>query len=79
MDFALSSSGESFLEHRIAELEIRVDLAEDLVEELNLTVYRQQQQIDLLQQQLRHLYQQVRDDPAAAKESDPHDEVPPHY
>ncbi|WP_313950156.1 SlyX family protein [Accumulibacter sp.] len=67
------------MEHRLAELEIRVNLAEDLVEELNLTVYRQQQQIDLLQQQLRHLYQQVRDEPATAEKSDPHDDLPPHY
>ncbi|MCB1965531.1 MAG: SlyX family protein, partial [Candidatus Accumulibacter sp.] len=41
----------SNLEHRLGELEARVNLAEDLLEALNMTVYRQQQQIDLLQQQ----------------------------
>ena len=49
------------------------------MEELNLTVYRQQQQIDLLQQQLRHLHQQLQDGLAASGERNPGEEIPPHY
>lgn len=83
MDIELATRGaeceESNLEHRLTELEVRVNLAEDLLEELNLTVYRQQQQIDLLQQQLRHVYHQLQETPAATEKRDAGDEVPPHY
>lgn len=44
---------------RNTELEIRLSLMEDLVEELNRTVFRQQQELSLLQAQLRHLYRQM--------------------
>ncbi len=67
------------MEDRLAEVESRISLAEDLMEELNLTVYRQQQQIDLLQQQLRHLQQQLQDGLAASGERNPGEEIPPHY
>jgi SlyX protein len=67
------------MEDRLSEVEIRISLAEDLMEELNLTVYRQQQQIDLLQQQLRHLHQQLQDGLAAPGERNPREEIPPHY
>ena len=64
---------------RLTELEIKMSLTEDLVEELNHTVYRQQQQIELLQAQLRVLYGQMQ---AAAQPAEPRnlrDEIPPHY
>ena len=44
------------MEARITELEIKLGLSEDHLEELNRTVFRQQQQIDLLQAQIRELY-----------------------
>lgn len=66
------------MESRLAEIEAKLSLTEDLVEQLNHTVFRQQQQIDLLQQEFRVLYQQVKDAvPAESRGSD--DEVPPHY
>ena len=40
---------------------------------------RQQQQIDLLQGQFRALYQQLRSAASTAAESDPLQEIPPHY
>lgn len=67
------------MEHRISELEVRLSLTEELVEALNMTVYRQQQQIDLFQRQLRHLYGQMQEAPPAAEKRSPHDEIPPHY
>lgn len=67
------------MEDRFVELEIRLGLAENLVDELNLTVYRQQQQLDLLQQQLRHLHQQLQDGLAAGGRRNPSEEIPPHY
>jgi SlyX protein len=61
----------SAMEERLNEVETRIGLAEDLVEELNLVVYRQQQQIELLQSQLRHLHQQLQDGLTAAGERHP--------
>jgi SlyX protein len=52
--------------------------SEDHLEELNRTVFRQQQQIELLQAQLRELYQLLQ--PAEPGEArNPRDEIPPHY
>ena len=41
------------MEDRLTELEIKLSLTEHLVEELNRTVFRQQEQLDLMQEQLR--------------------------
>lgn len=66
------------MESRITELEIKLGLSEDHLEELNRTVFRQQQQIDLLQAQMRELYQLIQ--PATPGEPrNPRDEIPPHY
>ncbi len=70
------------MKDRLTELEIKASLTEDLVEELNRTVYRQQEQIDLLQAQLRHLYGQMQANVEAAESAEPRnlrDEIPPHY
>ena len=47
------------MDARLTELEIKLAYAEDLLETLNLTVFRQQEQIELLQHQLRELHRQV--------------------
>ena len=66
------------MEARLNELEARFAFAEDLIETLNLTVIRQQAQLDLLQQQVRLLHQQLQD--ALSDEArTPRDEIPPHY
>ena len=54
-------------------------LAEDLLEVLNNTVYRQQQHIDRLERELRALRDQVEGLSAAADAKGPRDELPPHY
>ncbi|PKO83452.1 MAG: SlyX protein [Betaproteobacteria bacterium HGW-Betaproteobacteria-11] len=64
------------------EMELRLGLLEDALDQLNRTVFRQQQQIDLLQAQLREVYRLTQ--PAdgadgAAAPSDPRAEIPPHY
>jgi SlyX protein len=64
---------------RLTELEIKTSLTEDLVEELNRTVYRQQQQIDLLQAQLRLLYGQMQSNVEPAEPRNLREEIPPHY
>lgn len=63
---------------RITELEIKLAFTEDLVEQLNLTVFRQQQQIDLLLTEMRALRQQVKTSLPDEQRS-LRDEIPPHY
>jgi SlyX protein len=63
---------------RLDELEAKLALTEDLVDSLNLTVYRQQEQIDRLQAQLRLLHARL-DQFATADPGPPADQRPPHY
>jgi len=70
---------ESVMDDRLTELEIKLSLTEDLVEELNRTVFRQQEQLDLLQEQLRLLYKQIQANSGPAEPHSLRDEIPPHY
>jgi SlyX protein len=66
------------LEDRLNEIEIKISYNEDLLDELNRTVFRQQQQIDALITEMRALREQVR----TAEPGEPRnlrDEIPPHY
>ena len=65
-------------ERRLTEVEAKLAFAEDLIETLNQTVFRQQEQLDLLQEQLRVLHRQLRDS-LPAEERNLRDEIPPHY
>ena len=69
---------ETEIERRVEELEIKLAFAEDLVETLNRTVFRQQEQIEVLQRQLDDLRRQVQAMPAGGAPS-LRDEIPPHY
>lgn len=66
------------MESRITELEIKISYAEDLIDELNRTIFRQQQQIDFLARELNALREQVQSAPPAQTPS-LLDEIPPHY
>ena len=66
------------MKERLTELEIKLSLAENFIEELNRTMFRQQERIDLLQEQLRMLYKQIQARPAPL-ERDLRDDIPPHY
>lgn len=66
------------MDARLAEIEIKLSFSEDLLEELNRTVARQQQQIAGLELQLRELRLQMqRSQPA--EDGGPAHEIPPHY
>ena len=69
---------EKTLEARLAEIEAKLTFSEDMLEELNRTIYRQQQHIDRLQQELRALRELV-NNTSPADPVRPSDEVPPHY
>jgi len=66
------------MESRLAEIETKLSFSEELLEALNGAVYRQQQQIDQLQQELRALREQLRTD-LPAEQRNFRDEAPPHY
>lgn len=66
------------IEESITNIEVKLSFTEDLVEELNQTVYKQQQQIDMLHKEVKALKLQM----ASNMPSDgnhPRDEIPPHY
>jgi SlyX protein len=66
----------------VGELQLQLDLTQDQLQALELTVYRQQQQLDLLQAQLRELHRQITPSGAGDVPAGPQDlraEIPPHY
>lgn len=65
-------------EHRLNELEIKASYTEDLLDQLNEVLIRQQQQIDRLQREVAALRRQVDEAPAVAFRS-LRDELPPHF
>jgi SlyX protein len=66
------------MESRLEKIEAKLSLAEDLLEELNKTVYRQQRHLEQLQQEVVALRQQVQT-ALPAEPRNLRDEIPPHY
>ena len=66
------------MESRITELEIKISYTEDLVEDMNRLVFRQQEQIDLLFREIRALREQAQNNQPPEQLS-LRDELPPHY
>ena len=65
---------------RLTELEVKLSYSEDLLEQLNMSVYRQQEQIDALLAQVAQLRLMQASAPGGgAGARDPRDELPPHY
>ena len=67
------------LQARVEALEIKSAYAEDLLEDLNLTIYKQQQQIDRLVQMVKDLHQRMPEQGGGASAGNLRDELPPHY
>lgn len=65
-------------EARLIEIEIKLTRQEDLLEELNTLVYRQQQKIDQLETLCAALARLVKE-PAGDQEGSSANERPPHY
>ncbi len=63
---------------RLESLEIKASFTEDLLDQLNMTIYQQQQLIDRLTQEVIQLRQQA---PEGGSNSPRNlrDELPPHY
>lgn len=66
------------IEQRLTDLEIKASFTEDMVDQLNLVIVRQQQQIELLIRELGQLAQQTQDRDAGVPGRS-RDELPPHY
>jgi len=66
------------LGRRLEDLEIKASFTDDLLDQLNLALYRQQQQIDSLARQIEQLRAQS-PAPGSGEARHPRDELPPHY
>ena len=66
------------IDKRLMALEIKASFNEDLVEQLNQTIFQQQQQIDVLIREVSQLRQQTPDGGTGGFRS-LRDELPPHY
>ena len=67
------------LEQRITDLEVKLAFSEDLLDQLNQTVYRQQQAIERLARLVADLRDQAAAQGVARALGDLRDEQPPHY
>lgn len=72
------TSRDRAIEQRLTELEIKIGLADDLLDQHNQTIFRQQQQIDALAKELSALRQQLPQDRNSGLQN-LRDELPPHY
>ena len=63
---------------RLEALEIKASFTEDLMDQLNMTIYRQQELIDRLTHEVIALRQQVPEGGGVAPRN-LRDELPPHY
>ncbi len=66
-------------DERIIELEIKAAYQEDLLQDLNKIVGRQQQQIDRLEATCRMLNERIKSLSTEAGSGESVEEVPPHY
>lgn len=67
------------IEQRLTELEIKVSFQEDLLDQLDAVVVRQQTQIDALIREVVQLRQQQSTESAGGAARNLRDELPPHY
>ena len=66
------------IEQRLTDLEIKASFTEDLLDQLNQVIVRQQQQLDALVREVNHLRLQSAQ-AANGGLSHARDELPPHY
>ena len=64
-------------DERMTNLEIKLSFTEDLIEKLNETVYKQQQQIEFLYRELKAIKEQASSSGGGGGSLK--DEIPPHY
>jgi SlyX protein len=67
------------LEERLVNIVTKITFQEDLIEELNKTVYQQQKKLDRLEAICESLVRHIESLAEAGNESKPANEIPPHY
>jgi SlyX protein len=67
------------IEERLENIEAKITFQEDLIEELNKTVYQQQQKLDRLEAFCESLAGHIQSLAEAGNDSKPSNERPPHY
>ena len=67
------------LDLRLTNLEIKASFTEELLDQLNEVVVRQQRQIDALLREVADLRRQAPENPVASPFRSLRDELPPHY
>lgn len=67
------------MESRLTNLEVKIAFQDDLLESLNRIVAAQQQQIDLLQEEMRILYEQIKSLSPSQVATSAEEAPPPHY
>ena len=67
------------IEERLVNIEAKITFQEDLIEELNKTVYQQQQKLGRLEAICESLTMHIRSLAEARNEGMPANERPPHY
>ena len=66
-------------EERLVNIEAKITFQEDLIEELNKTVYQQQQKLDRLEAICEALARHIQALAEEGNEGKPANERPPHY
>jgi SlyX protein len=66
-------------EERLINIETKITFQEDLIEELNKTVYQQQQKLVQLEATCQRLAQHIASQADSGNESKSGNERPPHY
>jgi SlyX protein len=66
-------------EERLINIETKIAYQEDLIEELNKTIYQQQKKLDQLEATCETLIRHIQSLAAAGTDGKPANERPPHY
>lgn len=68
-------------EQRLIDLETRIAYQESHISELDKTIFKQQQTIELLNKKFIYLQQLIKDSNGSdrVETAQPEDEIPPHY
>lgn len=66
------------IDQRLTDLEIKASFTEDLLDQLDQVIVRQQQQIDILMREIGHLRQPATDGGVGVTRN-LREEMPPHY
>lgn len=74
-----NSQSQFMIEERLVNIETKIAFQEDLIEELNMTIYQQQKQLEQLDATCKVLARHIASLAESSGESKSVNERPPHY